>query len=82
MAGQDGPESQQEPPAAPEVGDTALDARSGRVGRVMERIGSRVYLRPLNGGREWDARPEDLSPAQQSDALSADVAAVNARSSR
>ncbi|WP_374226923.1 hypothetical protein [Streptomyces sp. JJ38] len=77
-----GPESQRETPAAPDVGDTALDARTGRVGRVMGHVGPYVQLRPLNGGCEWDARPEDLSSAHQSDALSPDVAAVNARSRR
>lgn len=78
-----GPERQREAPAALEdVGGTALDARTGRVGRVMGHVGPYVQLRPLNGGTEWDARPEDLTPAQQSDALSPDVAAVNARSTR
>lgn len=76
------PESQRETPAAPDVGDTARDARTGRVGRVMGHVGPYVQLRPLNGGCEWDAQPEDLRPARQSDALSPDVAAVNKRSAR
>ncbi|MGW6457066.1 hypothetical protein ACWF94_14295 [Streptomyces sp. NPDC055078] len=37
-------------------------------------------MRPLNGGREWDAHAEDLAPAAQSDAMSAAVAEVNAYS--
>ncbi|AKJ12397.1 hypothetical protein ABB07_20900 [Streptomyces incarnatus] len=37
--------------------------RSGRVGEVMGRVGGRVRLRPLGGGREWDCPPESVEPA-------------------
>lgn len=62
-----------------EPGETAKDIRTGRVGRVMGRVGPRYQLRPLNGGKEWEAAPDHLSPAIQSDALSDAVAEVNAR---
>ncbi|GLF97249.1 hypothetical protein [Streptomyces yaizuensis] len=41
------------------------DAATRAVGRVMGHVGGRVQLRPLRGGREWDALPEDLSPVAE-----------------
>ncbi|MFE6099735.1 hypothetical protein ACFVQ4_07220 [Streptomyces laurentii] len=39
-----------------ELGALMMDVRSGAVGIVMGRDDNvRVQLRPLNGGREWDA---------------------------
>ncbi|MFE5854081.1 hypothetical protein ACFQ61_12810 [Streptomyces sp. NPDC056500] len=64
----------------PEVGDVVRDTRLGRVGRVMGGEGPYLRLRPLNGGLEWDALPEHLVPADQSDAMSAEVARANAQS--
>ncbi|WP_231650118.1 hypothetical protein, partial [Streptomyces clavuligerus] len=46
----------------PEVGQVVRDAATSAVGRVMGHVGGRVQLRPLRGGREWDALPEDLTP--------------------
>ncbi|MFI1867448.1 hypothetical protein [Streptomyces jumonjinensis] len=71
-----GTEPDREPAQA--AGAVVRDAASKRVGRVMGHVGGRVQLRPLNGGREWDAFPEDLSPAAQSDVMSAAVAVANA----
>jgi hypothetical protein len=68
------------PRYVPEPGEVVRDGATRRIGRVMDLMGPVVCLRPLNGGREWDAWPGDLSPAVQSDALSADVAEANARS--
>ncbi|MGW1977453.1 hypothetical protein [Streptomyces sp. NPDC001889] len=67
-------------PYEPTAGDVVRDAAGKRIGRVMGRVGGRIQLRPLNGGREWDALPEDLTPAVQSDAMSAAVAEANAQS--
>ncbi|MFI6287167.1 hypothetical protein ACIBCM_20875 [Streptomyces sp. NPDC051018] len=75
-------ENAREHPYEPVPGDVVRDAATRRVGRVMDRMGLRVQLRPLNGGREWDAMPQDLSPASQSDAMSAAVAEANAQSWR
>jgi hypothetical protein len=41
-------------------GARLLDARTGRVGEVMDFMHNLVYLRPLGGGCEWEARREDL----------------------
>ncbi|MGW2491331.1 hypothetical protein ACWCV9_29480 [Streptomyces sp. NPDC001606] len=41
----------------------ATDVRDGRVGEVMGRVGGRVQLRPVGGGREWDCPPEFVGAA-------------------
>lgn len=52
---------QSEAPAwAPEKGVEAMDARTGRVGEVMDFTRGRVFLRPSGGGREWEVKPEHL----------------------
>jgi hypothetical protein len=62
------------------LGDTVRDAGSGRIGRVMGFVGPYVQLRPVGGGREWDALLEGLGPVPRSEALSDSVARSNARS--
>lgn len=64
----------------PSVGTTVKDSKTGDIGRVMGHVGGYVQLRPLNGGKEWDAETANLEYAHQSDALSGAVAEVNARS--
>ncbi|MCE7080360.1 hypothetical protein [Streptomyces sp. ST2-7A] len=46
----------------PRVGEIVHDTRLDRTGRVMGHIGPYVQLRPLSGGREWDADPDRLRP--------------------
>jgi hypothetical protein len=58
------------------VHDPALD----RVGTVMGREGPYLQLRPLSGGREWDADPALIRPVSRTELLSAQLAEVNARS--
>jgi hypothetical protein len=62
----------------PNVGSLVLDEKRDRVGVVMDRQGGRVYLRPPQGGREWEAAPEDVRPARAGDELRARVAEINA----
>ena len=67
-------------PSGPAVGATVRDTVHDRVGVVMGHEGPYVQLRPLSGGREWDAdanRVQLLTPAEL---LSARVAEANARS--
>lgn len=64
----------------PQVGDTVEDTERKQVGKVMGFEGPYVQLRPIGGGREWDARPDRLRRLTRAEALSADVAAANARS--
>ncbi|MGA6226778.1 DUF6415 family natural product biosynthesis protein [Streptomyces umbrinus] len=65
---------------APALGDTVEDIQRQTIGRVMGFVGPYVQLRPVDGGREWDARREWLRPVSLTEALSAGVAAANARS--
>lgn len=44
--------------------------------------GPYVQLRPLGGGREWDADPYTVRPLTHSETLHALVAEANARSRR
>ncbi|MEV6009602.1 hypothetical protein AB0M29_22680 [Streptomyces sp. NPDC051976] len=45
------------------VGQTAYDERLSRLGEVMEVLGTLVALRPLGGGREWNAERRHVRPA-------------------
>ncbi|MFJ4870622.1 hypothetical protein [Streptomyces sp. NPDC088757] len=63
-----------------EPGDVARDTRTDRVGRVMGHVGPCYQLRPLTGGREWEAHADDMVPARQSDAMSPRVRELNRRS--
>ncbi|MBG0852935.1 hypothetical protein I2W78_14045 [Streptomyces spinoverrucosus] len=64
----------------PLIGDTVEDTGARKIGKVMGIQGPYVQLRPPGGGREWDARPENLRPVPVGEALSEGVAAANARS--
>ncbi|MFB8242089.1 hypothetical protein ACFC58_36690 [Kitasatospora purpeofusca] len=46
----------------PRVGESVLDTRTGRTGIYMDTIGGEHYLRPPEGGCEWTARPEHVTP--------------------
>ncbi|MGW5045516.1 hypothetical protein [Streptomyces griseoluteus] len=61
----------------PVLGSYALDVRDGRVGEVMGRVGGRVQLRPLGGGREWEVPPEHLGEADPVDVLRERVRLLN-----
>lgn len=47
----------------PRVHGTVVDTGSKKVGRIMGLVGPYAQLRPVGGGLEWDARPEDLRPS-------------------
>ncbi|WP_328949778.1 hypothetical protein OG778_18460 [Streptomyces sp. NBC_00184] len=61
----------------PEPGAFAVDARDGRVGRVMGRVGPYVQLRPPGGGAEWDCPPGCVRSAPPGLVLRARVTEVN-----
>ncbi|GHJ19489.1 hypothetical protein TPA0909_11030 [Streptomyces albus] len=75
------PGTAREHPQEWQPGEVVKDARTGRVGVVMDRLGSLYQVRPLNGGREWDVHPRHMVTAIQSDALSSRLAELNHRSS-
>ncbi|MGW4563502.1 hypothetical protein ACWEN3_14175 [Streptomyces sp. NPDC004561] len=58
----------------------AVDTRSGRLGEVMGRVGGRVQLRPVGGGREWDCPPEELGEAAPDEVLRERVRRLNRES--
>ena len=66
--------AQQKPPIGTHVVDTARN----KIGRVMDHRGSRIQLRPLEGGREWDAEPAAVRHATPAEVLSAKVKVANA----
>ncbi|MGW7244294.1 hypothetical protein [Streptomyces sp. NPDC054804] len=70
----------EDPPYAPKIGETVEDTERRRIGKVMGFVGPYVQLRPVEGGREWDATPEKLRPVPVAEALGPVVAAANARS--
>ncbi|MFC9676405.1 MULTISPECIES: hypothetical protein [unclassified Streptomyces] len=65
-----------------EVGDAVHDTVRDRFGRVMGHEGPCLQIRPLAGGREWDADPGHLRILSQDELLRALVAEANARSRR
>lgn len=64
----------------PRVHDTVMDTLTKRIGKIMGFEGPYVQLRPIGGGREWDAQPDHLRPVTAEEALSDGVAEANARS--
>ncbi|MET9390768.1 MULTISPECIES: hypothetical protein [Streptomyces] len=68
------------PSEVPAVGEAVRDTTRDRVGRVMGHEGPYLQVRPLDGGREWDADPRHVRTLSQDELLSALVAEVNARS--
>lgn len=57
--------------AKPPVGEIVQDTKRNRTGEVMGHEGPYVQLRPVAGGREWDASPRDVRPATRAEAQQA-----------
>ncbi|MER6076769.1 hypothetical protein [Streptomyces sp. NPDC001833] len=53
------------------VGTLVIDAARDRLGYVMGREGPYVQLRPVAGGREWDADPAHVRRATDEERLRA-----------
>jgi hypothetical protein len=60
------------------LGTAVLDEGTGRVGEVTGHGDGRLRLRPVRGGREWDADPARVRAATTAERLRAAVAAVAA----
>ncbi|MFF6994377.1 hypothetical protein ACFY93_05380 [Streptomyces sp. NPDC008313] len=69
-------------PASPPPGTGVRDTARDRVGIVMGHEGPYLQLRPLTGGREWDADPAHVLPLTPPELLRARVAEANALSRR
>ncbi|MGW5735135.1 MULTISPECIES: hypothetical protein [Streptomyces] len=57
-----------------DIGALVVDESRGTSGRVMGHEGPYVQLRPPGGGREWDADPAHVRPADENECLRASVA--------
>ncbi|BDD73685.1 MULTISPECIES: hypothetical protein [Streptomyces violaceoruber group] len=66
-------------PATYEPGTVLYDTAAAKVGEYRGRSGARVLLRPLGGGREWEAEPPVLRPATDRERLGASLRAANDR---
>lgn len=52
-------------------GTLVVDTQSNVLGYVMGHEGPYVQLRPVTGGREWDADPARVRPATDTERLTA-----------
>jgi hypothetical protein len=64
----------------PGIGELAKDTARGRIGVVMGEVGGRVQIRPIGGGMEWDAMPDDVAAPSAREELSARLAIRNGHS--
>ncbi|WP_369144365.1 hypothetical protein [Streptomyces sp. R44] len=54
-----------------EVGALVVDDRTNKLGYVVGHVGPAMQLRPVAGGREWDADPAHVRPATSQERLRA-----------
>ncbi|CAM5545109.1 hypothetical protein SALBM311S_08214 [Streptomyces alboniger] len=72
------PECREEPAAPVIVGTYARDSATGRTGLVMAHSwGSTWSLRPVGGGREWEADASTLTRLEGSEALRPEIRRIN-----
>ncbi|WP_314222925.1 hypothetical protein [Streptomyces zaehneri] len=64
----------------PAIGELAKDSVTGHIGVVMGEIGGRVQLRPVRGGKEWDALPSNVVAPSAREEMSARLAERNGNS--
>ncbi|MGW4492618.1 hypothetical protein [Streptomyces sp. NPDC004376] len=64
----------------PGIGELAKDSAKGRIGVVMGEVGGRVQIRPVGGGTEWDAMPDNVVAPSAREELSARLAIKNGNS--
>ncbi|WP_314222976.1 hypothetical protein [Streptomyces zaehneri] len=68
--------------AVPERGELVYDPARHKVGEYQDMAGPYAMLRPVGGGREWEANPALIRPATPAERLSAGVKAANLRAER
>ncbi|MFB7110110.1 hypothetical protein [Streptomyces sp. NPDC056291] len=64
----------------PGIRELAKDSARGRIGVVMGEVGGRVQIRPIGGGTEWDAMPDNVVALSAREELSARLAIKNGNS--
>ncbi|MFG3494753.1 hypothetical protein [Streptomyces sp. NPDC047928] len=62
-----------------ESGTLVYDQEAARVGEYRAAVGPYAMLRPVGGGREWEADPARIRPATPAERMSAGVRAANGR---
>jgi len=67
---------------APERGALVYDPATHKIGEYQGKGGPYAMLRPVGGGREWQADPEMIRLATPAERLSAGVKAANTRKAR
>ncbi|MGW3494300.1 hypothetical protein [Streptomyces sp. NPDC001020] len=73
-------EAETDRPTVVEPGTLVYDPQTGEVGEYRDKAGPYAILRPVGGGREWEADPLLIRPATQEERLSAGVKAANRQS--
>ncbi|MCX5396264.1 hypothetical protein [Streptomyces sp. NBC_00102] len=68
------------PPPGTVLVDTGEDGEGARIGEFRGLAGGYWALRPIGGGREWEADPRWLRAATTQERMRAGVARDNARS--
>jgi len=63
-----------------EPGTIVYDPQTRKVGEYQDRTGPYAMLRPLDGGREWEADPALVREATPGERLTAELKAANDRS--
>ncbi|SMF67774.1 hypothetical protein [Streptomyces sp. Amel2xC10] len=64
----------------PGIGELAKDSARDRIGVVMGAFGGRVQMRPIGGGKEWDAMPDNVVAPSPREELSPRLAIRNGNS--
>ncbi|MFI2432563.1 hypothetical protein [Streptomyces sp. NPDC018693] len=65
-----------------EPGMQVYDPATNKVGEYQGKAGPYALLRPVGGGREWEADPALIRPATQAERIGAGVRAANRRTHR
>jgi hypothetical protein len=65
-----------------ERGALMYDPVTRKVGEYQDKAGPYAMLRPVGGGREWQADPAQIRPASPAERLSAGVRVANKRARR
>ena len=65
---------------APTVGTVMVDEARNKVGEFRGDVAGKFWLRPVGGGREWEASPDFVREATDEERLKVRLSAVNERS--
>lgn len=81
MCTKDDPPNEQKSPHVPSTGTLLVDtSRHDQVGEFRGVAGPYWSLRPVCGGREWEAEPANVRVPSPMERLRAEIARCNARS--